>query len=396
MFGKVKQVRRKSQSVPDLTTSSRGVVSVLLDQVLGRAWERVMGKMNKLCHHCHRLLSNPDHKGIGSGVNLCSLDHYELCPGGRETEKGWTGCPPSEAEESELESNSESEGLDGSQAGSGGSLPATLVSSPNQEDNINGINRELKMKLDPKAVENALKDAAARAESVVLDTVVIEDTDDEEDRYLLDEIEKLQIEVEKQQKAKSEADSLAKKEQKRLRREKLEKRKAELLHQSKTLHQSAQGLPVSKEVTKDGGGKTLKMKAAELAAKQQIKDANKNNKDVAGLTIAGIRALPGMTPEVEQWMTKLTAAIPSLSKTPTAPVTSGVSFQPPGVFSGQQKTSAQAVDQRGDDSEAFDMDFVFSATRGKLVRVVHDSPGSRDHALTRLLLNRDHLREYLL
>ena len=119
--------------------------------------------------------------------------------------------------------------------------------------------------------------------------------------------------------------------------------------------------------------KTLKEKAAELSAKQQSKDAK--NKMVDGLTIAGIRALPGMTPEIEAWMTQFQSSIPSLAKTPTAPSASGVSFQPPGVL--PQHRSAPNQTPNPHDDEEFDLDFVYSTSRGKLVRVVHDSPGRR-------------------
>jgi hypothetical protein len=81
-----------------------------------------------------------------------------------------------------------------------------------------------------------------------------------------------------------------------------------------------------------------------------------------------------MTPE---WMTNLTATVPSLATTPTAPAASGVSFQPPGVFSGQQQTSSHPSELMGQGGAAFDMDFVYSTSRGKLVPVVNNSPGRR-------------------
>jgi hypothetical protein len=127
-------------------------------------------------------------------------------------------------------------------------------------------------------------------------------------------------------------------------------------------------------VHKSGSSKTLKEKAAELAAKQQCKGAKGQHKDVEGLTIAGIRALPGMTPEIEEWMTRLQRAVPSLAKTPTAPSASGVSFQPPGVLAGNHTVPGQTSFGRTG-GEDFDMDFVYSTSRGKLVPVVHDSPG---------------------
>jgi hypothetical protein len=77
--------------------------------------------------------------------------------------------------------------------------------------------------VDPKALKNALTVAESKADTVVTDqeTVEIEDTDDEEAKHLKEDIDKLQLQIEEQKKSKFEAEKLAKKEKKRLRRERL-------------------------------------------------------------------------------------------------------------------------------------------------------------------------------
>ena len=72
----VRQGRSKSLSVLDI---SCGVVTAevdyILDEILREVVDRVPHIMPKQCHHCHRPLSHPDHKSVGSGINYCSLEH---------------------------------------------------------------------------------------------------------------------------------------------------------------------------------------------------------------------------------------------------------------------------------------------------------------------------------
>ena len=85
MLGKVKDIKVNSRSVPDLTRGAYAVVNEYLDQLLASVVIQAEAKMTKprQCHHCHRLLSHPEHIGVGSGRNLCTLDHFDLCPGGQ-------------------------------------------------------------------------------------------------------------------------------------------------------------------------------------------------------------------------------------------------------------------------------------------------------------------------
>ena len=227
------------------------------------------------------------------------------------------------------------------------------------------------------SLEEEKVDSTALAQSLITNLIKevyeVEDTDDEEDMHIQEEIEALRLQVEQQslaklaeveeeEKARLRVEEQEKKERKRLRRERLEKERADLLQQSKVLQFQAPG---PAPVPKINSSKNLKDKAADLAAKQQSKGA-KSKLPVDGLTIAGIRALPGMTPEVENWITSLQSSIPSLAKTPTGPTTSGVSFQPPGVFTGVQAHG---------DIDDVDTEYIYSTSRGKLVPVLHDSPG---------------------
>ena len=69
-------------------------------------------------------------------------------------------------------------------------------------------------------------------------------------------------------------------------------------------------------------------------------------------------------------VTKLQSSVPSLGKVPTATQASAVSFQPPGVLS----TSAGLQQYDG-----LDQNYVYSASIGKLVKVVHELPSVPQH-----------------
>ena len=150
----------------------------------------------------------------------------------------------------------------------------------------------------------------------------------------------IKVDQEKQQ-----AEDLKKLEKKRLKLAKsdqLEKQKAELMNQSKSLQKSfsttnpaqreSRGSSLDQQPNLTVDNRVLHEKASDLAAKQQRKNMDKLQKSVGDLTIGGIRALPGMTPAVEQFRTELQITAPSLAKTPTAKPSTGVAFQPAVVF----------------------------------------------------------------
>ena len=157
----------------------------------------------------------------------------------------------------------------------------------------------------------------------------------------------------------------------------LEKQKAELLCHSKS-YQVKNKVPAPAltrtsiptvqppEAAGQVQNRALHEKALNLAAKQQQKSVRNLQKGDDGLTIAGIRALPGMTPAVEQFLTGLQATAPSLARTPNATSSTGVSFQPPGVFN--------ALPEQANSGEELETDFVYLASTGKLVQVIRDTP----------------------
>ena len=344
-----------SRSVPDLSGEAQYVVATVLDQLIASAVVEPSITMSRprQCHHCHRLLSNPEHNGIGGGINLCTLEHYELCPGGRRTEKGWTGCPTTDedtdvddSQENALDSPSSDTDLHHNSQNT-----FSIEDKPEREtpsDTSRGT------KLDPSVLEDALKFAASKANQVILDESVeeFEDTDDEEERLLLEEVANLQLRVE-QEKLKAN-EQVEKKRIKKERLKQLEKQKAELLCQSKsyqvkikasspaTIRPSIQPVQPS-EVAGHVQNRTLHMKASNLATKQQQKSVGNLQKSIDGLTIAGIRALPGMTPAVEQFLTGLQSTAPSLSRTPNATSSTSVSFQPPGVFTALPSPTVETI-----------------------------------------------------
>ena len=395
---KVDRVTEKlrSSSASDLHREREGnkVVRSILDQLLSTIdqGECIMVK-SRQCHHCHRPIDHPSHAGIGSGVNRCTLDHYELCPGGRKSGQDWTGCPATttdgDSETEELNKKSAS-GLDKDQASSRSqsSLDTLGRRTPNNDSEIDGEfkNSELKNDtlertvLDPRIIADSLNTAAAAAHQVILH----ESTDDEEERILQAEVAKLRIQVE-QDEARQKSE---RKREKLLNRQRLEKEKAELLRKAKAQKKlttpplppvdrslAQNNLSVSPQPSMTTANDHLHRQAGNLAARQQQQAADRRRTNQAGqidrLTIGGIRSLPGMTPEVEQLLTGLQSIVPTLAKAPTAPSASGQSFQPAGVLAGQQ----QVGDGGG---EEYDTEYVYNPGRGKYVQVVR-SP-TRDSA----------------
>ena len=334
------------------------LVEDLLSEVVQRSDCR-MSKSTRQCHHCHRLLSNPEHAGIGSGVKQCTLNHYELCPGGRKTGPVWTGCPSSSTEESDKE---ESRVTDGE-------TTACVEGSEVLKNVMSQLTSKLKIDhttLDPYSVAKSLLEEASKAEQVVLDRdSEHESSDDEEETILQSEIEKLRLQV----KIDAEKLKAEKKEKKRLNRERLEHEKAELLRQSKAQHKKPSILK-SSDTHSTPAADYLHQQAADLAARQQKDAADRRastRAEAGNLTIGNIRALPGKASEVEQLLASLQALVPSLAKTPTAPSQAGSTFQPTGVFTGP-----------GDE---YDTDYVFHPGRGKFVPVVHSPARGRSGSL---------------
>ena len=133
--------------------------------------------------------------------------------------------------------------------------------------------------------------------------LVIVDNDDEEDVHLQEEVDMLRLQVQQSQEAlaRLQSEEQEKKERKRSRREKLERERLELLGVAKRFQESRSECHPSRQSLQD--------KAAELAARQ-LWDGARHRQQVTGLTIGGIRELPGMTSAVKDWITKLQSSVP--------------------------------------------------------------------------------------
>ena len=342
------------------------VVELILAEIMSTVIREGKSKTGKQrqCHHCHRPTSHPEHAGIGSGINLCTLSHYELCPGGRGATPDWTGCPAlSSAEDTDSEEVLDENGL---------------VTTDHEAGSLTtgGLFHTGMSQLDRDAVDKSILEAAKAADRVELDDEADdESTDDEEEKILLSEINKLKIQVQNAEQTEAE-NKLAKakadrKEQRRIARKKLEDEKANLIRRTKDLQQ-APSRQTTQQHGRDSAADHLQRKAADLAARQQQQAAERKKNARAGvenLTIGGIRSLPGASDDVGRLLAGLQALVPSLAKTPTAPVAGGQTFQPSGVLDGQ------AVG-----GEEFDSDFVFHPGMGKFVRVVHSPARGGQHS----------------
>ena len=363
-----RQVDRVRHSLSLNSLPGHAVVGDLLDSLISSVvhqGESVMTRPRQ-CHHCHRPTSHPEHIGIGAGINICSLEHFELCPGGRQESLSWTGCP-------DLESDAESgEESVRTVVGDGDHLE-DLENKRAEELSVGSTSPSLAQEMDlsktllnATALANSLQEAASQAEHVLLDVDDDdeENTDDQEEEILLSEIEQLKIQME----ANSAKDKADRKEQKRLNRLRLEKEKADLIRKSKA--NKKQVLPSTLPVPNQFDDQ-IQRKAADLAARQQRLAAERLADRQTGkdqLTISGVRSLPGSSLEVEKLLASLQALVPSLAKAATAPSASGQAFQPQGVLSGHGQTPG----------DGYDRDFVFNPGSGKFVRVVHSPTGKHD------------------
>ena len=371
MSDQVRQSRQGSVSGWEVGKVVDEIVDQLLCQVVIEGESRM--PKPRQCHHCHRPLNHPEHVGIGSGVNQCTLEHFELCPGGRKTGSDWSGCP---AITTDVDTEDEEDKMLSTLTPTNSFLDEQIGDTVKKVDPSVTAVTDL---LDPEAVTRAISLAASKAENVHLDDFHGDDesSDDEEDRILEAELAKLRIQ-EKEEEARLKVEKKAKK---MLARQRMEQEKADLLRKAKARQKS--DTPSLVQVTRSSAENQLSApaqpnattaadhlhrKAADLAAKRQQQAADhrrdKQSSQTDQLTIAAIRSLPGMTPEVEQLLTSLQSMAPTLARAPTAPSASGQTFQPGGV------ASVQSVRQVAGGGE-FDTGYVFNPVWGKYVQVVH-------------------------
>ena len=312
----------------------------------------------RTCHKCHCPLTDPYHAGVKSGVDHCTLDHWSGClgdkPAGRDGNGSmWAACPSEVSDDEEKSTDLEDfENGNGDDHGSGSQLlPGSVKEAADML-----ANHALNM-----GPGFGHRDSSSSSS---------DSSDEEELQIRREELEKLKQQMAKVAKEKKKAD---KKEKKRLEMEKVEMEKQALLkliQASTAPHVSAELASENVQPTHKSGNKAskaLKEKAAQHAAKQQQREEERARaKQVTGLTMPGIRSLPSMTPEVEQYLRSLQTTIPSLAKEPTAPVGPGPIFQPLGVYGSQPEGHG--------DNEEVAQDYVFVAKLGKLVKVVQRSP----------------------
>ena len=314
----------RSRSVSDLVlTGSDLSTSTMGDENPGK---------QRTCHSCHCPLNDPYHVGVQPGLEHCSLDHWEGCPGGVSSRgangKEWKECPAVRASE--------------------------VLGTEAEEDLKN---------------EQKLDDKIKKPDEILSSEDSSSDSDDEELRIRQEEVEKLKRELAKSSKDQKRAE---KKEKKRIMMENLELEKIELEKKTKAIKP-----PKSKPETQAScpqASNVLKDRAAAHAAKQQQKAESRSQQvDVEGLTMQQIRSLPGMSEQVESILANLQRGIPSLSKVATAARGSGPGFQPPGVL-GELEQSRSHVLAGSDGTGQIDGDYVFVAELGKLVRIVPSVP----------------------
>ena len=208
-----------------------------------------------------------------------------------------------------------------------------------------------------------------------------EDTDDEEDRLARGELEKLKNRVEEQQKQidadRALAVKIAKKAKKKEERRKIEQERAELLAREKTqleeralLSTRTKKKPQSSSSTDQSKMSLLKSSSQAHAARQQ-KEASERAKLVKShqLNIEGIRKLPGMPRQVDEYLQSIQSRVPSLSQDPSAADSSGVRFQPQGVFDARN-TGTRSIGNTNKGGLAVDTGYVYVAELGKLVPIV--------------------------
>ena len=155
--------RLRSLSVPDLVRDNEeySVVGEIVDQLLYKVVEE--GECNMVqprqCHHCHRPLNHPENIGNGSGVDRCTLDHFDLCPGGRKTSPDWTGCPEITTDmDSDEERETEPTGTDINGGGTNhGTVPPKNIPHGDLVDNGLGVPGETAAltKLDPQTLKES-------------------------------------------------------------------------------------------------------------------------------------------------------------------------------------------------------------------------------------------------
>ena len=345
---------QRSQSVGDLhypDLLSENIAREITDEVLTMVLNEVPLPKSKVkspvCHKCHTPLSNEVHTGVPSGVGRCPLEHWHGCKGGISggkdgKGKDWTACPTMLSSDEESDSDSERD-------------DDTDLASPDRTVNTLGGEEKFPESLSAAAasLENGLTGKSRLAQDLSpLSTLVQSkehgESSSSEDEELLEqraEFDKLQKQLEQLSLDNKAAEKAERKEAKRL---KVVQEKEELARQTQILREkqallssqsrSATVAAINSSSFSGTRPKDLKDKVAEHEAKKAQKAAAKlakqQQKQGDVVTMSGIRALPDVRREVEDYITRLKAIVPTISTDPTAGGFSSTTFQPEGVHVG--------------------------------------------------------------
>ena len=331
---------QRCQSLNDLrlpTLSSGEVIGQLVDEIFTMVLldsPKQMSKKPPQCHQCHAPLSDEVHVGIASGVGRCSLEHWIGCVGGitggtDKHGKLWASCPTEDLTDSESDSSS-SDALDTTQA-----------DLKTQKDELPGTLSEAAAVL-LSSLENVSSHISPLSQLKQAQDLDVSDcSDDEELQNQRAELARLQKEFRAEEVASQVAAKLARSAQ---RKQKRARELAELARQTQILKDKKAALfasnqhSTSRAADKSGNSSSvgrqiqpsssstsrrdLKDKVAEHEAKKARKAAAKLAEQQLGqggdLTIGGIRALPGVRREVEEYIAKLRGLAPTLASDPTA------------------------------------------------------------------------------
>ena len=355
---------RRSKSLIDLREldlQSVVFAESIVDNLVTVAMEEVKKNRAKTCHQCHAPISDAVHSHVPSGVGICPLEHWALCPGGIKAVDGaknrsWAPCPDM---------------LDSSTSGSDDST----LSQSSMIDEISFKNGEKGG--DPKhPIEVDVVVATGNNVEGETSTVEIESSDLESDEEAMQE--ELRIKREEIQKLQDAVKQKSTEDAEKARRDRRERRqlqfdhdKAELERQERLLraqvvgHGDCENDPESRK-------RDLEKKVAEHEARQQRKAAAKlakrmeEQQNAAGVSMASIRKVPEVRDKVDTYLNRLKEVAPTLSSDKTA-------------GSMTTKTLPPAT-KKPTGSQSAKSNYVYVAELGQVVPIVgkvSDLPGSK-------------------
>ena len=391
---------RRSRSLLDLRSLDLQPVvwaEQMVTEMVDKAMEEQVKKKVRTCHQCHAPISDPVHSGVPYGVGTCPLDHWEGCHGGIKggldaKNKDWAPCSNVEdsssgSDDSTLSQNSLHQGDDDD------SDEITMKTANLDMADLPVLKLKETPELSGEKQHHPSTDCS--------DLESEEEAAMEELRLQREEVQKLQSVVEKENLAAAEAAKVeaskhhaAKLERKTKRQQHIALEKAELEKQARLLREqradlSAAGAaalpPQLRSSSSQAGGphvplaapphsaglgarnKDLSKQVAEHEARQQRRAAKKlvqrqeQQQHLAGLSMEGIRSVPDLRLEVEDYIHRLQDLAPTLASDATATGITTKTVQPAG-FAKKGSSSASATPNT--------LKYVYVSELGKVVPVV--------------------------